>query len=289
MRRCAAIVAALVAACALEEDLGIDATTEVLEPRAVVEEEVADEGPARASFAGDPEAGERQILDLSHAELDDDWLLDLPGSEGLVAQGSQAEIPTTAVSVGSPQRGRLDGGVQLPYDPALYTRRHPERSYGSSHTMRTIRAAMRAMRHDKHVHAEVIVGDISRPGGGWFPPHVSHQSGRDIDIRLSIRPGLARDANPTEADNVDWDAVWALVHSFLETGEVRLIFLGWSRQQALFEAGLRAGVDRRVLDRWFQWPDRYDAESMIRHEDGHLGHVHIRLQCGPEDPQCDRG
>ena len=144
------------------------------------------------------------------------------------------------------------------------------------------------MRNDKRVHAEVIIGDISRPAGGWFPPHVSHQSGRDIDIRLSIRPGLPRDSNPTVAANVDWDAVWALVHSFLETGEVRYIFLGWSRQAQLFDAGLRAGVDRRVLDRWFQWPDRYDSEAIIRHEDGHLGHVHIRLQCGSAERRCDR-
>ena len=33
------------------------------------------------------------------------------------------------------------------------------------------------------------VGDLSRRRGGFFPPHVSHQNGRDADIGFYLRKG----------------------------------------------------------------------------------------------------
>jgi hypothetical protein len=75
------------------------------------------------------------------------------------------------------------------------------------------------------------------------------------------------------------------VHSFLETGQVVYVFLDYDRQQYLYDAARRAGVDARVLDTWFQWPTP-GAFGPIRHEDGHRAHVHVRLACGPDDHEC---
>lgn len=242
-----------------------------------------------AELVGDPEAREREILDLSRAEIADDVLLALPGSAGLGIADADATkiVPDGGTSMGSPQRGWLHQGIQLPLQPGLYTRRDPERSWGSTHTIQTIIAAFSAMRRERELHAEVIIGDISRPRGGPFAPHVSHQSGRDIDIQLVLAPGLPPRTFPSTPAHVDWHATWGLLHSFLETGHVIAVFLDYRQQEHLHAAALRAGVHERVLQRWFQWPGD-DAESLIRHEDGHRAHVHIRLGCGPADLHCKR-
>lgn len=248
----------------------------------------ADEAPTpempRAAFEGDAVDRELQILDASHAESLDDFLLGLPGSAGLSIDGAADTIPAGAQSVGTPQRGRVFQGIVLPPNPALYTRRHPSRSYGSTQTIRTIQTAMTTLRHTKGVTTEVLIGDLSLREGGPISPHVSHQSGRDIDIRLVLARGLERSTIPVQASQVDWDATWKLVHSFLETGRVTHVFLDHARQQHLFEAAIRAGVHPKVVDRWFQWP-AYGAGT-IRHEDGHRAHVHIRLACATTDARC---
>lgn len=234
---------------------------------------------------GDPEAQERAILALDNADLPEDVLLGLPGSEGIALDDDASLVPEGGQGVGTPQAGSLVGGIQLPARPHLYTRRDPSRSFGSTHTIRTIQAALGSMRRERGHDAEVIIGDISLPRGGPFAPHVSHQTGRDIDIRLVLARGVPRDTLPSAPDVVDWDATWALVHGFLETGQVTHVFLGFDRQPHLHEAARRAGVHERVLDAWFQWPQP-GGPGLIRHEDGHRAHVHVRLACGPEEPRC---
>jgi hypothetical protein len=245
----------------------------------------APEPVAGAALKGDPAAQERAILALDNADLPEDVLLGLPGSEGLALAADDALVPEGGTSVGTPQAGSLVGGVQLPARPHLYTRRDPARSFGSTHAIRTIHSALAAMRRERGHDAEVIIGDISLPRGGPFSPHVSHQAGRDVDIRLVLAPGLPRDTLPSAPDLVDWDATWALVHSFLETGQVTYVFLGFDRQSHLHAAARRAGVHPRVLDAWFQWPHA-GGPGLIRHEDGHLAHVHVRLACGASEKLC---
>lgn len=240
-----------------------------------------------AGLVGDPTDRELEILDMANAESADDFLLGLPGSSGLRADAAADLIPDGAQSVGTPQRGKIRGAIPLPPRPHLYTRRHPGRSFGSTHTIRTIQTALSTLRSDKGVRTEVMIGDISMPSGGPISPHVSHQSGRDIDIRLLLVKGLDRKTVPVDASSVDWDATWAMVESFLETGAVNVLFLDFNRQSLLHAAALRAGVHPNRARRWFQWPQR-GGPGMIRHENGHRAHVHIRLGCGHDEPRCQQ-
>lgn len=241
--------------------------------------------PPGAGLVGDPADRELEILGMAHAESADDFLLALPGSSGLRADPAADLIPDGAQSVGTPQRGRIHNAIPLPPRPHLYTRRHPGRSFGSTHTIRTIQTALSTLRSDKGVRTEVMIGDISLPSGGPISPHVSHQSGRDIDIRLLLVEGLDRKTVPVDASSVDWDATWTMVHSFLETGAVKVLFLDFRRQALLHAAALRAGVHPNVARRWFQWPQA-GGPGLIRHEAGHRAHVHIRLGCGHAEPSC---
>lgn len=238
------------------------------------------------TIVGDPGDAEDEILAIGTAELGEDELLGLPGSQGLAIAAAGSTIPDGAHSVGTPDAGTLEGGLQLPFDPRAYTRRDASRSFATSQTLRTIQAAFTALRDVRGVEAEVIIGDLSLPRGGAFAPHVSHRSGRDIDIRLVLAAGLDRTTLPFAPEHVDWDATWALVHSFLETGHVTYVFLEFGHQAHLRAAAERAGVHAAVLDRWFQWPDAADAAAIIRHERGHRAHLHIRLDCGGQGPRC---
>lgn len=292
----ALFVVCLLAACGTAEAEG-EPRLDVPEPMAEVSQgsetaSSADTAPMDApsqgaGLVGDPSDRELEILAMADAESADDFLLALPGSSGLRADAAADLIADGGQSVGTPQRGRVRNAIPLPPRPHLYTRRHPSRSFGSTHTIRTIQTALTTLRSEKGVHTEVMIGDISLPSGGPISPHVSHQSGRDIDIRLLLVKGLDRKTVPVDASSVDWDATWTMVESFLETGAVNVLFLDFGRQAHLHAAALRAGVHPNVAQRWFQWPVP-GGRGLIRHESGHRAHVHVRVGCGHDEPSCQQ-
>lgn len=257
-----------------------------VDPLAVAKVRALVTGP-RPELVGDPSAAEREIIAIEDALVSDDLLLTLPGSHGrMLGNDERMTIAEGGRSVGAPDSGALEGGVQLPLDPASYTRRNASRSYATTQTLRTIQSAIGVLRNERGVQAEVLIGDLSLPRGGPFAPHVSHTSGRDIDVRLVLAKGLDRTTLPLLPEQVDWDATWALVHSFLETGHVTYVFLDFAQQAHLRSAALRAGVHARVLDRWFQFPDAANTVAIVRHEPGHRAHLHIRLNCEGQGPRC---
>jgi transposase-like protein len=188
-------------------------------------------------------------------------------------------------SVGSPTRGRLLAGVQLPEQPALYTIRNPENSYGTSLAVATLQAALADFRQVSDYDRELVVCDMSRERGGRFRPHRSHTSGRDVDIRLPLRQGLPDGTIPVLASQVDWDAAWQLVKSLVDTGQVRYVFLARPRQKPLYDAARRAGESLTSLEALIQFPRRKLA-AVVRHAAGHVKHIHVRFRCAPDETQC---
>jgi murein endopeptidase len=189
-----------------------------------------------------------------------------------------------AQSVGRPDRGRIANAAQLPINGGLYTVRNPDHSYGSSHAVALLTRSIQEFR-TTGFSGEVVIQDMSRKNGGRFRPHRSHQSGRDVDIRLPLRSGLAVGTIPTEAHQVDWDAAWSLMHAMLKTNRVRFIFLSRPRQKQLYEAALRAGMSQEELATLLQYP-RHSKTAVIRHSRGHTKHFHVRFACGPEERSC---
>jgi murein DD-endopeptidase MepM/ murein hydrolase activator NlpD len=188
-------------------------------------------------------------------------------------------------SVGSPTRGRLLGGVQLPAQPEIYTIRNPENSYGTSLAVSTLQAALADFRQDSDYDRELVVCDMSRARGGRFRPHRSHTSGRDVDIRLPLRKGLPDGTIPVLASQVDWDAAWQLVKSLVDTGQVRYVFLARPRQKPLYQAALRAGESEASLEALIQYPRR-SLTAVVRHSAGHTKHIHVRFRCAPDATRC---
>ncbi len=191
--------------------------------------------------------------------------------------GQRLRVVPPEVSV-----GKLVGGVQLPPGEAYYLK-DPDESWADPHTAQVLLTAIEAWRGEHPGSVPVVIGDLSRREGGWFPPHVSHQTGHDIDIGLFASrnrrlthmpklPGKELDAKKT------WDFVEALVN----TGQVELILLDRQVQARLFRAAEREGHSRAWLERVFQWPRGPKIRAgLIRHSRGHADHLHVRIKTRP--------
>ena len=176
----------------------------------------------------------------------------------------------------SRNKGVLRSGIQLP------TGRHYEvkwsaGSWGTAATIRNIQRAISIYRGRMPGGPRVFVGDISKRGGGSFPPHASHQHGRDVDIgyihKGSYRRGF-RNAGPS---NLDVARTWALVKAFIDTNEVQYIFMDLRVQKLLYEYAKSRGVRDELLDELFQYPRRR-RHGIVQHWRGHDDHFHVRFR-----------
>jgi murein endopeptidase/LysM repeat protein len=206
-------------------------------------------------------------------------------SAGLAAKLAQIRVPAGGVSIGRPSRGRLVRGVELPDRPELYTRRKPDESWGSSHAITQLMAAIVRFRHDTGFRRSIVIGGISRARGGRFRPHKSHQSGRDIDIRMPLT-AAAEGKKHVTANDIDWRATWQLMHAFIAAGETEYIFLDYGLQKRIYKAARESGVSKEQLAAWIQWPLKKPKHQVVRHVTGHKVHFHVRVRCAEQEKHC---
>jgi hypothetical protein len=149
-------------------------------------------------------------------------------------------LPATQVdwnhahSIGLPFSGRLVDGTQLPVEGADWVTWNPatdsspnqaSRLYGNERTIRAILDVVKAYRAVHPRAPRVVVGDISRSGGGWMNEHVSHQNGLDVDVYYPRRDGRLR--APGSPDQVDRRLAQDLLDRFLAAG-AQIVFVGYS-------------------------------------------------------------
>ena len=193
-------------------------------------------------------------------------------------------VPAGASSFGWPNSGRLMNGVLIPENPKLYTIRNVDHGYGSTHAIEVMQRGLAAFRLKTKYEGEVLIWDMSMQRGGRFGPHRSHRSGRDVDIALPLLPGLPQ-STPRANDAIDWVATWHLVKAFIETGDVKYIFLSRSRQAALYKVAEAEGYTPEQLEELMQFPRR-EKLGIVRHSPGHNCHLHVRFGCGPDEERC---
>ena len=168
-------------------------------------------------------------------------------------------------AVGKPYAGRLIDGVRfaaegfdfVTWDPIR--RRTPNRAWRRWATQEVIDSTLFVLREYRDANPgapRVLVGDLSRAGGGPFGPrygglgHASHQNGLDVDIyypRLDRRPveaSVPSDVDPRLAQD--------LVDRFVRAGAVK-IYTG---------PNLRLRGPRRVV------------QKLVHHDD----HLHVRFR-----------
>jgi murein endopeptidase len=189
-------------------------------------------------------------------------------------------------ATGRPYDGRLARGVELPDEGPGYVTRKPWRhgTWQLIHTMMTGVAEV-LLRHPDTV--PVVVGDLSRKGGGRLKPHRSHQSGLDVDIGYYFKGNRYSRWRfvPADAATLDADKTLTLIEGMLRTGWVDMIFIDTRIQRLLHTEARARGWSEELLDRVFEVHRTRSARTtIIRHSRGHHDHLHLRVKC---DPECD--
>ena len=107
-----------------------------------------------------------------------------------------------AVGIGPPDAGWLINGVRIPKGDG-YRLRLPKSAYGTSHAVAQILIGLSIFRATTDYPLELQLGAMSRPRGGALGHHLSHQTGRDLDIRLPRRRDVASWTTLTMR-RIDW-------------------------------------------------------------------------------------
>src|SRR5690606_7555835 len=103
-------------------------------------------------------------------------------SDGELQKKIESDVHSLgSLSVGLPNNGRLLNGVR-PQDGKYFEVVVPDFTWGTEETIEYLKIAVAEV-HKEHADTPPLhVGHISKPTGGYLSPHLSHQSGRDVDL-----------------------------------------------------------------------------------------------------------
>ena len=152
-------------------------------------------------------------------------------------------------------------------------RRQPPRDLGNAGNRGLLVAHHRAS--ERTVPTPVLhIGDISTREGGHLAPHISHQSGRDVDLGYyyTTDEKWYTTANQT---NLDLPRTWAFVRITISETDVQALFIDRKIQVILREYAQSIGEDEAWLDQIFGG-ESTKLRPLIMHEDGHETHIHVR-------------
>jgi penicillin-insensitive murein endopeptidase len=203
----------------------------------------------------------------------------------------------SSVSVGRHNRGRLVHGAELFEGEHLrFKSADTDHHHGTDELVAALHAAADRV-WERLPGARLTVGDLSRPAGGRFRPHRSHQSGRDVDVGFYI---VDLEGDPVEARRfMDFGPMgttrrepswrfddarnWTLVaHLLTQTdAPVQYLFVSRELRRRLLAEGARQGAEPELLARASEV--LYQPPRGGRHRD----HFHLRVYCDARDlPRC---
>ena len=200
------------------------------------------------------------------------------------------ELPSLgkALAIGYYPRGCLQGGVPLPTTGPTWQvmRVSRNRNWGHPNLIHFLEkfapAAAKATGWKG-----ILVGDMAQPRGGPLPyGHSSHQIGLDVDIWFMPMPD--RTLSKQERDNMaftnlvadDWKSLnpktWTLAHvAFIKTAAEQP-----GVERVLVNAVIKQELCKVEAGKPHAWLDK------VRPWYGHHDHIHVRLACPADSPNC---
>lgn len=271
-------------------------------PPPVTEEELAREA-AHAAGHGEPTEEEQRAIDIEIAreEAAEDAAAATPPPPPAPPPDSVAAIVghSRSVSLGRSNGGLLRNGVPVPSDPAVLVKSESRgEHYGTAELVTLLVASAHAVARSAPG-SRLVIGDLSREGGGRLRPHRSHRSGRDVDIgfymvdpqgrALPAAPGFvhmtAQLVGPHGGHLYGFDVArnWALVAALLSHPEVhpQYLFVANPLIAALLRHARAQGASAELVAR---------AEAVLDQPRGspHRSHFHMRIFCARDDvPSCE--
>ncbi len=208
----------------------------------------------------------------------------------------------TSTSTGSPNDGRLEGGVALPEAGPGFL--HNPRRTNAEARWGTVEMVGGIVRAAETVERELpgsmlVVNDVGLPGGGPIPHHGSHRSGRDVDILFYLTdpdgnpiPSVGVPLDPrgrgwdfkdlTErADDVrvriDLPRTWRFLQALAEDEAAGLqrVFVAEHLRTLLLEHAARVRAPRTAIERV--------GDAACQPEMPHDDHLHVRFFCTAQD------
>jgi penicillin-insensitive murein endopeptidase len=205
-----------------------------------------------------------------------------PAARWAAAQGPS---PGTTRSIGATSLGCLQGAQALPLEGPGWqvVRASRNRYWGHPALLGAVRSL--ASRARAGGLPDLWIGDLGQPRGGPLPwGHASHQIGLDVDVWLDLSP---KPAVPPSARESIPDR--SLVLPDESTADPRLFTEAHARLIRM--AAELPGVDRVLVNHGIKRSlcAMHRGESWLRFVRpwrGHDSHMHVRLRCPPDSPDC---
>ena len=186
--------------------------------------------------------------------------------------------------------GKLTTEEALPWEGDGFTKiiRPRNRQFATQDLIYVITEVAKNHRRSGRARDRIQIGDVSQSGGGPVFGHASHQNGLDADVAYLRMDQTEQDpADDTGfkeefvkkgkvTKNFDVRRNWRLAKDFVHTGRVQRIFVNDVIKQELCRHAKAIGefeANREVLRR-------------LRSYTGHIDHLHIRITCPLNSPQC---
>jgi len=137
-------------------------------------------------------------------------------------------------AIGVPHIGTLVDGVRLPQESPDWVTWDPVRDrvpnranrlYGTDELVRLAVDVIAAYRLAHPDAPRVVIGDLSRRGGGEIDEHASHENGLDLDVYYPRKDG--RELPPMTVNQVDARLSQDLLDRFVAAG-ASVVFVGYS-------------------------------------------------------------
>jgi len=226
------------------------------------------------------------------------------GEQGKERSGEQLKEKTTAakllfgakqlpaagksMAIGYYPRGCLSGGVELPVTGPTWQvmRLSRNRNWGHPSLIRFLeKFAPQAARATGW--KGVLIGDMAQPRGGpAVSDHMSHQTGLDVDIWFKPMPDHV--LSKEERDSIPAPSLvardWKHLNPQTWTSEY-IAFIKTAAEQPDVERVLVNAVIKKELCR-VEAREQHAWMAKVRPWYGHHDHIHVRLRCPADSPQC---
>ena len=203
---------------------------------------------------------------------------------------AQKELPSLgkARAIGYYPRGCLQGGVELPINGTTWQvmRVSRNRNWGHPELVKFLERFAPLATKATGWHG-ILVGDMAQPRGGPLPyGHASHQIGLDVDIWFMPMPDhrlSKKERDSISASNLvaaDWKHVDPKTWSPADAAFIRTA----AEQPEVERVLVNAAIKKRLCE--MQGKHHPDWMKKVRPWYGHNDHIHVRLKCPADSPNC---
>jgi penicillin-insensitive murein DD-endopeptidase len=203
---------------------------------------------------------------------------------------SAEKLPTIgkAVAIGYYPRGCLAGGIELPIDGPNWQvmRVSRNRNWGHPELINFLKRFSGLAAKVTGWHG-ILIGDMAQPRGGPLPfGHLSHQIGLDVDIWFMPMPDHTLSKEEREKISATNLVADDGLHVNPKTWTLQdIAFIRTAAQQPEVERVLVNAAIKKELCR-AEGKESESWMSKIRPWYGHADHIHVRLKCPADSPDC---